>query len=63
VGTLTSTGTPVSPAGFATMTKNTDGSFKIVLTLSDVSKKGQIYKFTLGFSDSSISSASLTKPS
>ena len=45
------------------MTKNADGSFKIVLSSSDVSKTGQSYTLTLGFSDTSIASASLTLPS
>jgi hypothetical protein len=40
-----------------------DGSFKIVFNSSDVSKIGQSYVFTLGFSDSSVSTASLTLPS
>ena len=63
VGTLTSTGATAAPGGFATMTKNADGSFKIVLTSNDVSKTGQSYTLTLGFSDPSIASASLSLPS
>ena len=63
VGTLNSTGATAAPGGFAAMTKNADGSFKIVLSSSDVSKTGQSYTLTLGFSDTSIASASLTLPS
>ena len=40
VGTLTSTGTPTAPSGFAIMTKNADNSYSIVLQSSDPSFTG-----------------------
>jgi hypothetical protein len=42
-GTLTSTGTTTPPANFATFTRNSDGSHKIVLYSNDVSQTGQSY--------------------
>ena len=63
LGTLTSTGSTTAPGGFATMSKNANGSFKILLTSSDASKAGESYTFTLGFSDLSLDSTSLTLPS
>jgi hypothetical protein len=57
--TLTSTGATTAPANFATITKNADGSFKIVLTSNDVSRTGQSYIFTFGFSDPSVSFVTL----
>ena len=36
-----------APEGFATLTENSDGSFKIVLNSSDASKIGEFYRFPL----------------
>ena len=41
------------PIGFATMTKNTDGSFSIALSSNDPLITGETYSFILSFSDSS----------
>jgi hypothetical protein len=61
--TLTFTGiTP--PMSFATLTKNTDGSFSIALSSSDPLITGETYIFTLSFFDSSGASfTQLTSPS
>lgn len=62
LGTLTSIGATTAPSNFATIMKNANDSFKIVLSSSDVSITGQSYTLQLGFSDSSILSTSLTLP-
>ena len=59
-GTLTPIGTPAPPSGFAVLSKNTDGSWKITIKSSDLTIAGRVFPYQLVFSDSS--GAIVTQP-